>query len=55
MLSGAATTKLTTRLEKAGLIRRERLERDGRGVLLALTATGRDLVETEFPRCLEGP
>lgn len=54
MLSGAATTKLTARLEQAGLIKRERLERDGRGVLLTLTDAGRTLVETQFPRCLDG-
>ncbi|MCX6499601.1 MAG: MarR family transcriptional regulator [Arthrobacter sp.] len=53
MLSGAATTKLTARLQTAGLIKRERLERDGRGVLLELTPAGRSLVETEFPRCLD--
>lgn len=53
MLSGAATTKLTARLETAGLIKRERLQRDGRGILLELTPTGRTLVEADFPRCLE--
>ncbi|GAA4043968.1 MarR family transcriptional regulator [Arthrobacter methylotrophus] len=53
MLSGAATTKLTARLQAVGLISRERLERDGRGVLLELTPAGRSLVETQFPRCLE--
>jgi DNA-binding MarR family transcriptional regulator len=53
MLSGAATTKLTTRLESIGLIRRGRFERDGRVVLLELTDTGRGLVEEEFPRCLD--
>jgi DNA-binding MarR family transcriptional regulator len=53
MLSGAATTKLTARLERAGLIRRQGLERDGRVVLLQLTEEGRDLVETEFPRCMD--
>jgi DNA-binding MarR family transcriptional regulator len=53
MLSGAATTKLTARLERIGLIRRQGLERDGRVVLLQLTDAGRDLVETEFPRCID--
>ncbi|WP_426997085.1 MarR family winged helix-turn-helix transcriptional regulator [Pseudarthrobacter sp. N5] len=52
MLSGAATTKLTSRLEAIGLILRQRLERDGRVVLLQLTDAGRNLVETEFPRCV---
>ncbi|MFT2816725.1 MarR family winged helix-turn-helix transcriptional regulator [Leifsonia sp. A12D58] len=53
MLSGAATTKLTARLDDAGLLRRQRLERDGRVVLLELTDAGRTLVETQFPRCLD--
>jgi DNA-binding MarR family transcriptional regulator len=53
MLSGAATTKLTARLEGMGLVERMKLERDGRVVLLQLTADGRDLVEREFPRCVD--
>ncbi|MET4093295.1 hypothetical protein [Arthrobacter sp. UYCu712] len=52
MLSGAATTKLTSRLEDIELILRQRLECDGRVVLLQLTDTDRNLVETEFPRCV---
>lgn len=52
MLSGAATTKLTTRLEGAGLVCRDRLEGDGRVVLLELTAAGRALVEERFPECV---
>ncbi|WP_405373875.1 MULTISPECIES: MarR family winged helix-turn-helix transcriptional regulator [unclassified Microbacterium] len=52
MLSGAATTKLTARLEGAGLVRRDRLERDGRVVQLSLTDEGRALVERELPRCI---
>lgn len=52
MLSGAATTKLTARLEQIGLVARERLERDGRVVLLALTDAGRSVVTTEFPRLM---
>lgn len=52
MLSGAATTKLTARLESAGLIARTRLERDGRVVQLTLTDAGRALVEREIPRAL---
>lgn len=52
MLSGAATTKLTTRLESAGLLRRERSDRDGRAVQLSLTDAGRALVEREMPRAL---
>ncbi len=53
MLSGAATTKLAARLESAGLIRRGRLERDGRVVMLSLTPAGRHLVESELPRLLD--
>lgn len=53
MLSGAATTKLTSRLESAGLLRRDRTERDGRVVMLELTDAGRQLVESEFPRCVD--
>ncbi|MEE2030590.1 MarR family winged helix-turn-helix transcriptional regulator [Rhodococcus chondri] len=51
-ISGASTTKHTERLVKLGLVERQRLERDGRVVLLELTGTGRALVETEFPRRL---
>lgn len=53
MLSGAATTKLTARLSDGGFLRRDKLERDGRVVLLELTEEGRALVEREFPRCLD--
>lgn len=52
MLSGAATTKLTARLEGAGLLQREKSDRDGRVVHLSLTDAGRSLVEREIPRCL---
>lgn len=52
MLSGAATTKLTTRLESVGLLRRERSDRDGRAVQLSLTDAGRAVVEREMPRAL---
>lgn len=52
MLSGAATTKLTTRLEGAGLVHREGLPGDGRVVLLNLTDAGRALVEDRFPECV---
>lgn len=46
-ISGASTTKHTERLVKMGLVTRERLERDGRVVLLSLTDAGRELVERE--------
>jgi DNA-binding MarR family transcriptional regulator len=51
--SSAATTKHAARLEKAGLVGRLRLERDGRVVLLQLTEAGRSLVEAQMPRCME--
>lgn len=52
-ISGASTTKHTERLVKIGLVERQRLERDGRVVLLSLTDAGRELVERELPRRLE--
>jgi DNA-binding MarR family transcriptional regulator len=52
MLSGASTTKNADRLTKMGLIERLPWERDGRVVLLQLTAAGKALVAREFPRFL---
>ncbi|HEY9313930.1 MarR family winged helix-turn-helix transcriptional regulator [Williamsia sp.] len=52
MLSGASITKLTERLGDLGLLRRRKSERDGRVVLLELTDTGKELVDTQFPRRL---
>lgn len=51
-LSGASTTKHADRLVGLGLVERQRFERDGRVVLLALTDAGRAVVDTEFPRHL---
>ncbi len=53
MLSGASTTKNADRLAKRGLIERLPWERDGRVVLMRLTARGEELVDQEFPRFLE--
>ncbi|MEV8182354.1 MarR family transcriptional regulator [Specibacter sp. NPDC078692] len=53
MLSGASTTKNAERLVKRGLIERLPWERDGRVVLMRLTAKGEELVDREFPRFLE--
>lgn len=53
MLSGAATTKLTARLESVGFIERTRSDRDGRVVMLRLTDEGRDIVEEQLPICLD--
>lgn len=52
-ISGASTTKHTDRLVRMGLVERERLERDGRVVLLALTDSGRAVVAEQFPRRIE--
>lgn len=54
MLSGASTTKNAERLVKRGLIERLPWERDGRVVLMQLTAQGQELVDREFPRLLTG-
>jgi DNA-binding MarR family transcriptional regulator len=50
MVSSAATTKHADRLVKLGLVERQRFERDGRVVLLEVTAEGRALVDREFPQ-----
>ncbi|MYU22982.1 MarR family transcriptional regulator [Streptomyces sp. SID8352] len=44
-VSQPGTTQLVTRLERAGLVRRSADARDGRGVLVGLTPTGRDVLE----------
>ncbi|MFC8304395.1 MarR family winged helix-turn-helix transcriptional regulator [Specibacter sp. NPDC057265] len=54
MLSGASTTKNAERLVKRGFIERLPWERDGRVVLMRLTAQGEELVDREFPRLLTG-
>lgn len=48
MISSGGLTHRLDRLEKAGLIRRERSPRDGRSVEVALTETGAALAETAF-------
>lgn len=52
MLSGASTTKNADRLARRGLIERLPSERDGRVVLLQLTADGHALVDRTFPNFL---
>ncbi len=49
MTSGASTTKYVDRLVRVGLLERLPFERDGRVVLLQLTAAGRAVVAREFP------
>ncbi|WP_104109235.1 MULTISPECIES: MarR family winged helix-turn-helix transcriptional regulator [unclassified Arthrobacter] len=53
MLSSASTTKNAERLVQRGLIERLPWERDGRVVLMQLTAKGNALIDREFPRFLE--
>jgi len=45
MITSGGLTHRLLRLEKAGLIRREKAEKDGRSVLVALTEAGRERVE----------
>lgn len=52
-MSGASITKHADRLVKMGLLNRERLERDGRVVLLSPTDAGRELVDEQVPRRIE--
>ena len=51
-LSGASITKVAESLVRRGLLVREKAERDGRVVLLALTDAGRAVVDVEMPRRL---
>ncbi|MCQ9165367.1 MULTISPECIES: MarR family winged helix-turn-helix transcriptional regulator [unclassified Arthrobacter] len=53
MLSGASTTKNVDRLARRGLVERLPWERDGRVVLMQLTALGTELVDREFPHLLD--
>ncbi|MFI2103994.1 MarR family winged helix-turn-helix transcriptional regulator [Isoptericola sp. NPDC019693] len=50
---GASITKRLDRLERAGLVERAVHERDKRGVLVALTAEGEEVVDELFPRQIE--
>lgn len=50
---GASITKRLDRLERAGLVERAVHERDKRGVLVALTAAGEELVDELFPGQIE--
>lgn len=52
LLSGASITKITDSLVNRGLMVRQKSERDGRVVLLALTDAGRAVVDDEMPRRL---
>ncbi|NEJ72251.1 MarR family transcriptional regulator [Rhizobium phaseoli] len=48
MISSGGLTHRLDRLERAGLIRREKSQRDGRSVLVALTEAGAALAEKAF-------
>ncbi|WP_197381714.1 MarR family winged helix-turn-helix transcriptional regulator [Mycolicibacterium mengxianglii] len=52
MLSGASITKIADSLVQRDLVVRQKSERDGRVVLLALTDHGRSVVEDQMPRRL---
>jgi DNA-binding MarR family transcriptional regulator len=52
MLSGASITKIADSLLRRQLLVRQKSERDGRVVLLALTAAGQAVVDDEMPRRL---
>lgn len=49
LLSRSGITRLVDRLEKQGLIERERCDNDGRGYFAILTERGRDLVTAARP------
>lgn len=48
LLTSGSMTTAVHRLEKKGLVKRERSERDGRVVLVHLTEAGRERIETAF-------
>lgn len=52
LLSGASITKITDSLVQRGLMVRQKSDRDGRVVLLALTKAGRAVIDTQMPRRL---
>lgn len=52
--SRPTVTGLATTLERRGLVRRDGHERDGRLVVLSLTARGLELIAAVFPRFNEG-
>lgn len=54
LLSRSGVTRLVDRLEQAGLVVRERVEGDGRGVVAALTEQGLDTLRTASRTHLAG-
>ena len=54
LLSRSGITRLADRLEKQGLIERQRCDDDGRGYFAILTDRGRELITAARPGHLEG-
>jgi DNA-binding MarR family transcriptional regulator len=54
LLSRSGVTRLVDRLERAGLVLRERADGDGRGVVAVLTPQGRDRLRTAAGTHLAG-
>jgi len=54
LLSKSGLTRLVDRMERAGLVRRERCEDDARGVIAALTPAGRARLRAAAPVHLRG-
>ncbi|MEV6902972.1 MarR family transcriptional regulator [Amycolatopsis sp. NPDC051372] len=53
MVTSGAVTQRLDRLEDRGLIARSRSETDGRGIVVALTVEGRDLIDRALPDHLD--
>ncbi len=54
LLTRSNATRLVDRLEALGLIRRERLDGDGRGTVVVLTAAGRQALRRAWPTYAKG-
>ncbi|MEM8868633.1 MAG: MarR family transcriptional regulator, partial [Verrucomicrobiota bacterium] len=54
LLTSGSITTAVQRLEKKGLVRREKSAEDGRVVLVHLTESGRSLIEESFAQHAEG-
>jgi DNA-binding MarR family transcriptional regulator len=53
MITTGAVTQRLDKLERRGLVRRDRRPGDGRGVLVHLTATGRKAIDSALPDHLD--
>jgi DNA-binding MarR family transcriptional regulator len=54
LLSRSGLTRLVDRLERRGLVQRERCEEDARGLFARITPRGRELFEAARPDHLDG-